>query len=119
MAFDQNFKPDLLGTDLVTFNVYERPLFSLIYTMSMYLSLGYSFDEVVALCTQAPAKVMRMEGRLDTLEAGTVADICIMKLSEKKLEFVDKYNGAITGDTLIIPQMTIKAGKIVYRNIEF
>lgn len=119
MAFEQGFKPDLLGTDLVTYNAYERPLFSLVYTMSIYLNLGYSLDEIVSLCTDAPAKVMRMGGEFGTLDAGTVADVCIMKLIEKDVEFRDMYGGNLKGDKLLVPQLTIKSGKVVYRNIEF
>ncbi|MFZ7119534.1 MAG: amidohydrolase family protein [Eubacteriaceae bacterium] len=118
-ALNQDFKPDLLGTDLVAFNVYERPLFSLVYTMSMYLNLGFSIDEVVALCTNAPAKVMDLEKHIGTLKEDSIADVCIMKLCEKDIEFFDMHGGNLKGEQLLVPQMTIKSGKVVYRNIEF
>ncbi|NTW71159.1 MAG: amidohydrolase family protein [Eubacteriaceae bacterium] len=118
-SFQQNFKPDFLGTDLVTFNMFQRPLFSLLYTMSMYLNLNYSLEEVVKLCTLRPAKVMKMEAQVGTLKPGALADICIVKLKENHMTMKDNYGGEIHGKYLLVPQATIKSGKLLYRSIEF
>jgi len=118
-AFKQGLKPDLLGTDLVTYNVYERPIFSLPYTMSIYLNLGLSIDELAKICIKTPAERMKMSGEIDTLKENTIADLCIMKIKEKDITFKDKHGGNLTGDKLIIPKMTVKDGKVVYRDIEF
>ncbi len=117
-SLKQGFKPDLLGTDLVTYNVYERPIFSLPYTMSMYLNLGFSLMELAKMCIQRPAKMMHLED-ISTLKENTVADICIIKIKEKDFIFSDKYGGTLKADRLIIPLLTLKDGRVVYRNIEF
>lgn len=117
-SLKQGFKPDLLGTDLVTYNVYERPIFSLPYTMSMYLNLGFSLMELAKMCIQRPAKMMHLED-ISTLKENTAADICIIKIKEKDFTFNDKYGGTLNADRLIIPLLTLKDGKVVYRNIEF
>lgn len=114
----QGFKPDLLGTDLVTYNVYERPIFSLPYTMSMYLNLGFSLMELAKMCIERPAKMMHLED-ISTLKENTAADICIIKIKEKDFTFNDKYGGTLNADRLIIPLLTLKDGKVLYRNIEF
>lgn len=118
-AFKQGLKPDFLGTDLVTYNVYERPIFSLPYTMSIYLNLGMSIDELTQICIKNPAERMHLSGKIDTLKENTTADICIMEIKEKDITFNDKYGGRLNGSILIVPKMTIKDGKVVYRNIEF
>ena len=117
-SLKQGFKPDLLGTDLVTYNVYERPIFSLPYTMSMYLNLGFSLMELAKMCIERPAKMMHLED-ISTLKENTAADICIIKIKEKDFTFNDKYGGTLNADRLIIPLLTLKGGKVVYRNIEF
>lgn len=118
-AFKCGLKPDFLGTDLVTYNVYERPIFSLPYTMSIYLNLGMSIDELTQICIKNPAEQMNLSGKIDTLKENTTADICIMEIKEKDITFNDKYGGRLNGSRLIVPKMTIKDGKVVYRNIEF
>ena len=118
-AFKCDFMPDLIGTDLVTYNVYERPLFSLVYAMSIYLNLGFSMEKLAKLCIKNPAKAMHMSGEIDTLKPDTTADICILKVKEKETVFEDRHGGKLAGNRLIVPQMTIKSGKVMYRSIEF
>lgn len=118
-ALEQDFKPDFLGTDLVTFNMFQRPLFSLLYTMSMYMSLDFTLEDVVRLCTVQPAKAMKMESQVGTLKEGNLADITIVQLKENENKFHDNHGGSIHGKCLLVPQATIKSGKVLYRNIEF
>lgn len=118
-ALQQGIEPDFLGTDLTTYNVYQRPLFSLPYAMSIYLNLGFSIEKLVKMCIQKPAETMHLSGQIDTLKEKTIADICIMEPKEKEICFHDKYGGTLKGERVLIPRLTIKDGKIVYRNIEF
>ncbi len=117
-AIDEGFKPDLLGTDLVTYNVYERPIFSLPYLMSMYLNLGFTINEIGDMCIKTPAKVMGESGNLDTLKRNTQADIGVFHLKESPVTFKDRHGGVLRGDKLLVPKMTIKNGKVLYRSIE-
>lgn len=118
-ALGQGFKPDFLGTDLVRFNMYERPLFSLLYTMSMYLSLGFSLSDVVKKCTVLPARAMKMSERVGLLRPGFQADIVIVKAKEGSITFRDRHGGVHFGNELLIPQATVKSGELLYRNMEF
>lgn len=117
-AFKRGFKPNILGTDLVTFNIYQRPMFSLLYTMSLYMSLGYSFEDVLDLTVVKTAKTMHDE-TLATLAENTIADIAILENREGPIEFKDRYGGSNMGNNLLVPKCTIKSGKIVYRSIDF
>ena len=71
------------------------------------------------MCIQKPAETMHLSGQIDTLKEKTIADICIMEKKEKEICFYDKYGGTLKGERMLIPRLTIKNGKIVYRNIEF
>lgn len=118
-SLKQGFTPDFLGTDLVTYNVYQRPMFSLPYAISIYLNFGFTMEEIAKICISQPAKTMGQSGEIDTLSPQTIADICIMEVKETSIDFYDRHGGSWKGNQLLIPKMTIKDGKVVYRNIEF
>jgi dihydroorotase len=118
-AFADGFYPDLMGTDVVRKSVYRNNTFGLLYVMSKHLALGMSLREVIRVCTENPARIMGLEGKLGTLSPGANADITILRIREKPITFHDVWGNSITGTQLLIPQVTIKAGKVVYKRIEF
>ena len=118
-SMEQGFKPDLLGTDLVQFNYYEKPIFSLLYTMSLYKSFGFTIDELVEKCTVLPAKLMKLDDKIGSLAPGFQADISIVKMKQTDILFEDRHGGKQIGQELLIPMATIKAGRLLYQNIEF
>lgn len=118
-AIDQSFLPDIISTDLITFSAYQDRLFSLPVAMSRYLTLGMSLNDVVRCVTENPAKIMGMEGKIGTLKPGAMADVAIVKIAEKDFMFQDSYGNSISAKQMILPQMTLKAGRTCYRNIEF
>lgn len=124
-AIAEGFLPDIIATDITQFSMNQRPTsFSLAMQLAKYTFLGMDFYEVLRRCTENPAKVM---GRLDTigsLEPGTYGDVAILKPMEVKNEFGDRpyYDPARQlrmGHILYKPMMTIKQGKIVYRDLLF
>ncbi len=118
-ALDNGFPPDVISTDVVTHSVYRTSVFALPYVMSEYLNLGMALPEVIRAVTQTPARLMRLEGEIGTLRPGALADVSIFKLREKPLTFRDQMGNSLEGRHLLVPQMTVKAGRIAYRNIEF
>ena len=118
-ALDQGFLPDVISTDLVATSVYRPALFSVLRVMAVFLAMGMPLMEVIRATTQTPAKLMRLEHKIGTLEPGAMADVAIFKMVEKPVTFHDKFGGSVQGNQLLSPQMTIKEGRIAYRNIEF
>lgn len=45
---------------------------------------------------------------LATLKAGSIADIAVFKIREKEVRFYDFTGEYITGDTVLVPQLTKK-----------
>jgi dihydroorotase len=82
-------------------------------------SSSLPFVEVVRACTETPARIMRMEGEIGTLQAGAFADICIMKREARAITLADFYGNTVIGDTVLLPQMTIKAGRTKYCHMDF
>jgi dihydroorotase len=118
-AFDDGFYPDLLGTDVVLKSVYRNRTFGLLYVMSKHLALGMPLAEVIRACTETAARVMGLEGKIGTLRPGANADITILKIREKPMSFQDNCGNMVEGRELLVPQATIKNGRVVYKRIEF
>lgn len=118
-ALEQGFQPDVISTDLITFSAYQERLFSLPVTMSRFLALGMTLPDVVRCCTETPARLMGLAGQIGTLSPGALADVTIMKLADHRFEFQDSYGNKLPATQMLLPQMTLKAGRTCYRNIEF
>lgn len=118
-AIQQGFLPDVISTDLTTFSAYQERLFSLPVTMSRFLALGMSLHDVVRCCTATPAELMGLEDQLGTLRPGMPADVAIMKMAQQKFEFQDSYGNRLPASQLLLPQMTIKAGRTCWRSAAF
>lgn len=118
-CLSNGFLPDVISTDVVTHSAYKKSVFSLPYVMSEYINVGMSIDEVIRAVTETPARIMGLEGRIGTLKPGALADVAIFKMREKPMVYRDQMGNSINGDKLLIPQMTIKAGRIAYRGMDF
>ena len=118
-CIDQGFLPDVISTDVVIPSVYRKTVFCLPYTMSEYLEAGMPLTDVLRAVTETPAHLMHMDGQIGTLAPGALADVAIMKLAEHPVHFQDLLGNSMEGNHLFVPKMTIKAGQIAYRDIEF
>jgi dihydroorotase len=76
-------------------------------------------NEVIRACTETPARHIKLEGRVGTLKPGSDADIAILKIRDKPMTFHDAWGNSAEGSQLLIPQLTVKSGRIVYKRIEF
>lgn len=115
----EGFLPDVISSDLSSLTLYYDYAFGLPYLMSKYLNLGVSLVDIIAACTETPAKLLGMQGHLGTLSPGAEADITVLKLAKRKTTFKDTFNKTFVGEELLIPQMTVLSGNIVYRQIDF
>ena len=119
-AVENEFYPDIISTDLTTVGLFRRDkVFSLLHGMSRYLNLGMRIEDVLKRTTENPARYMGEEGNFGCLAPGSIADIFVFKIVEKETVFGDCDDQTMTGSRLIRPLMTVKAGNIVYRDIEF
>lgn len=118
-ALADSFPPDIISTDLVATSVYNRKLFHLLYVMSVFLALGMPLSEVVRACTATPAGRMGLAGRAGTLAPGAAADIAILRIRERPMIFSDQFGHSVKGEQLLTPLATLKAGRLVYKRIDF
>lgn len=119
-AIKQGFIPDIISSDVTrekyNYGNYAR---SLPFVMSKYLSMGLSLDDVIERVTVNPANMMKMNGQIGTLKSGAFGDVVIYKVIEGKVIHRDWASEPYLGHHLLIPQMTICNGEIVYCQEDF
>lgn len=118
-AISQGFFPDVISTDLTANTVYQYPVYSLPYMMSKHMNLGMKLQDVIRASVTTPARLMGVDKERGTLAEGALADLSIFKLADKKTVFYDFEDKGMEGNCLLIPQMTVKEGLIVYRQVDF
>ena len=116
---EQGFETDFIGTDLVSYNVYQRPLFSMVNMMNVYLNLGFDLYDIIEKVTVNPSRICGEEKDRASLEKGSTADLAVFEVREKDYEIRDNHSGIIRADRMIYPMMTVKEGKVVYRSMDF
>ena len=116
-AIREKFYPDIISSDLTMITLYKQPVIALPWIMSKYLALGMRLYDVIAAVTSTPAKYMEMNDEIGTLKIGACADVAIFKQIEGEFTFFDKNNNAIKGKCILLPQLTVKEGMVVYKEL--
>jgi dihydroorotase len=80
------------------------------WVMSKFLGLGFSLEQVVAMATVNPAKIINRIPKLGTLQPGAPGDVAIMELVEGPVSFVDTRNNTRNGKAYLKPVQTVTAG---------
>ncbi|RVU35111.1 amidohydrolase/deacetylase family metallohydrolase [Hwanghaeella grinnelliae] len=84
--------------------------FNLTIAMTELLYLGLSLPEVIAMVTSHPAKLIRMEDRIGSLQPGFDADISVLKVETGKFQLSDNSGTKVASDQLIRPAFCLRAG---------
>jgi dihydroorotase len=110
-AIQQGLAPDTISSDLhaVSGNTPGMPY--LPWVMSKFLNMGFTLEQVVAMATSAPAKIIARQDKLGTLVVGAPADVSVLELVEGPVEFVDTRKNTRKGDKYLKPVATVRAGR--------
>jgi dihydroorotase len=109
-AIAQGCPPDTISSDIhvVSGNTPGMPY--LPWVMSKFIGLGFSLDQVIAMATVNPAKVISRIPKLGTLQIGAPGDVAIMELVEGAVSVVDTRNNMRNGHAYLKPVQTVTAG---------
>jgi dihydroorotase len=88
------------------------PVFDLVTTLSKFLSLGMTLEQVIARATTNPAQTLAFREKLGTLREGAIADVAVFSLEEGRFEFTDSLGAKRTGNRKMVPVATVKSGRI-------
>lgn len=81
-------------------------------TLSKFLALGPSLDQIIANCTMNPARVIGWQDRLGSLEVGREADIAVLEIVNAPIKLRDSLGGEITTDQRIAARWTIRRSEV-------
>jgi dihydroorotase len=111
-AMADGLLPNTISSDLHAHNI-NGPVFDLATTLSKFLHLGLSLDEVIARATVAPARAIRWEGRIGGLTVGADADIAVFELAEGHFPLVDVKGVSVDARQKLIPRHVVRGGRVV------
>ncbi len=112
-AVELGFLSDVISTDLHVYSL-RSPVHSLPETASKLLNMGLDFEEIVRQTTANPAGVLNRSDDIGTLKEGSVADIAVFSLDEGRFDFTDAHGRQETGEQMITPLLTVRAGHVYY-----
>src|SRR5215475_9970241 len=110
VAIPAGCPPDTISSDIHVFSGNSPGMPYLPWVMSKFLGLGFSLDQVVAMATINPARIINRAPKLGTLQVGAPGDVAIMELVEGPVSFVDTRNNSRNGRAFLKPVQTVTAG---------
>ncbi|MDF0580986.1 amidohydrolase/deacetylase family metallohydrolase [Bradyrhizobium yuanmingense] len=102
--------PDTISSDIHVFSGNSPGIPFLPNVMSKFMTLGFTLEQVVAMATTAPAKIINRAPKIGTLQVGAPADVAIMELVEGPVSFVDTRNNKREGKAHLKPVQTVING---------
>jgi dihydroorotase len=111
-AMGDGLLPDIISSDLHGRMGADNPVVDLPTTMTKFLALGLSLEEVVAACTINPARAIGWQDRLGSLEGGRQADITVLQLVNDAAKLRDCVGGEMTAEQSLAVKWTIRRGEI-------
>jgi dihydroorotase len=125
-VIEAGLRPTTLGADMHGYNVRvpgtgdaaeraENPFagvapFNLTHAMTELLTLGVTLPEIVAMVTSNPAKMLKLEDGIGSLQIGREADISVLELRHGRFELRDNSGEVVVASELIAPAFALRAG---------
>jgi dihydroorotase len=111
-AFAQGWTPDLISTDMGAVSPQTPNGLMLPWTMTQYLHLGLTVEQVIDRVTLAPTRVFKFPDKHGTLEPGVSADVTVIELQEGNFELIDQQNNKRTAKQKFVPVATVHGGTL-------
>lgn len=112
-AFAQGWAPDLISTDMGAITPQTPNGLMLPWTMTQYLHLGLTIEQVIERVTLTPTRAFKFPARHGTLETGVAADVTVIEVQEGNFELIDQQDNKRTARRKIVPVATVHGGTLV------
>jgi len=109
-AIAQGAPPDTISSDIHVFSGNTPGMPFLTWVMSKFLNLGFTLEQVIAMATVNPARVIGRMPKLGTLQLGAPGDVSILEVVEGPVRFVDTRKNERDGKVHLRPVQTVAAG---------
>lgn len=94
-ALADGFLPGNISSDLHNMSV-DGPVFDLLTTMSKFMYLGLSLNEVIRLSTSTSADIIGKDNSLGTLAVGSEGDATIIRLDSGRFPLIDRLTSDLS-----------------------
>jgi dihydroorotase len=111
-AMGDGLSPDVISTDLHGRMGPDNPVVDMPTTLTKFLALGLTIDQVIAACTINPARVIGWQDRLGSLEVGREADVAVLQLVDEPVKLRDCVGGEMAVNQRIAARWTIRRGEV-------
>lgn len=118
-AIQQGCTPDVISSDIHVFSGNSPGMPFLPWVMSKFLNLGFTLEQVIAMATAVPGRVINRLPKLGTLQPGAPADVTVLDVVDGPVEFVDTRNNKRVGKVHLKPAHTVVAGVAFGRPYQF
>ncbi|PKB68704.1 MAG: dihydroorotase [SAR202 cluster bacterium Io17-Chloro-G4] len=108
---DQGVIPHCISTDL-TLPGRQNTVHSMTEMMTRFLAMGFTFDQVVTMSTENPAKAVGVQDRLGTLHPGKQADLSVLDIQDGSWVLYDVVGGSRKSDKAVMPVLAVKKGEV-------
>jgi dihydroorotase len=113
-AMGDGLLPDIISSDL--HSRLAQPGFGVVgdlpTTLTKFLPLGLSLEQIIAGCTVNAARAIGWQERIGSLEAGRDADIAVLQIVDEPTRLRDSVGGEITYKQRIAARWTVRAGEV-------
>jgi dihydroorotase len=106
---DQGILPDVISTDIHQLAI-QGPMFDLPTTLSKFLLLGLTIEQVIERATSAPAVAMR-KPQFGSLKPGSMADVALFAIEEGEFTFQDIHMNERKGTQRLVNTLTMIDGE--------
>lgn len=106
------FFPDSISTDLHVSSA-TGVMLNMPNVMSKILALGVPLNEVIRESTTNPATEIG-HSELGQIAIGSIADITVLRVDHGHFSYADLAGGKVEGADRIVPEMTLRAGEVVF-----
>ena len=113
-AMGDGVLPDIISSDL--HSRLAQPGFGVVgdlpTTMTKFLQLGLSLEQIIANCTVNAARAVGWHDRIASLEVGREADMAVLQLIDEPTKLRDSVGGERLHQQRIAARWTIRAGEV-------
>ncbi len=114
-AMADGIYPDIISSDATARTYGNAPdMKDLPYVMSKFWNLGMPLAAIFAAVTQTPARCLGISETAGYLKEGRTADLTLLRPAKENCCFSDSSGAEYHGERLLIPEMTMLDGRVVY-----
>jgi dihydroorotase len=112
VAIAEGFLPDTISTDLCLTN-YRHITIDMPTTLTKFMALGLSLEQVLQRATIEPAKTLPAERGHGRLAEGLAADIALFAIESGQFTYEDFFGNTLQADRRLVCRGTIKDGRLL------